>query len=434
LSADGRFVTFMSGAENLVPEDDDGAFENDVFVHDRKTGDTELVSVNSGDTRRDGDSGADQSPISADGRYVAFWSEATNLVPHDENNYVDVFVRDRVRGTTTRVSVSSSGEEVEPCGPECDPFTLNDATPKGGTDRGISITPNGRFVAFEYVVGLDERYPPGPPAEGGFWGIYVHDSKTHTTELVSVNNRGESAGGTPYGSDFPVISADGRYVAFRSGATNLVCRGGTCSGWDTNGTFDVFVHDRRARKTQRVSVDSYGNEQVGVSLLPSISADGRYVAFASSASNLGPATEHAADFDVFVHDRKTGDTELVSVNSAGDKQDEGGATSFENGGHDQLQPAISADGRYVAFTSPATNLAANDDNEQFRDIFLHDRLHGITTLVSVSSAGRSGDGPSGFPALSADARFVAFTSTSEFVEEDEPALHNDVFVHSLPFL
>lgn len=435
LSADGRFVTFMSFAQNLVDGDNNG--KSDVFVYDRVTDRTELVSVSSEEQQGDGPSGDLQSTMSADGRYVAFFSDATNLVPGDRNGFSDVFVRDRVRGTTTRVSVTSSGQERD-CLPVCDPFTPAVETyPEGSHVRGVSITPDGRFIAFEYVAGLDERYPPEPPAQraqDGLWGVYVHDRKMHTTELVSVNDRGEPATGAP-GSfpDFPVISADGRYVAFRSDATNLVCGEGSCDR-DTNASFDVFVHDRKAHETERVSVDSEGNQQDYDSFLPAMSADGRYVAF-SSWSDLAPSELGQADgdVDVFVHDRKTGDTELVSVNSAGEPQDQGGANGHDGGTNDQLQPAISADGRYVAFSSMATNLA-DDNNNGVRDIFLHDRRTGITTLLSVSSAGIPGEASSALPALSADGRFVAFSSETEFVAEDDETPDQDVFVHSLPFL
>ena len=222
ISADGRYVAFESLARNLV-SDDTNNFA-DIFVHDRQTGETTRASVASDGAEANH---ASLAPgISADGRYVAFWSSASNLVPDDTNDTADIFVRDRHTGETTRVSVSSDGTEA-----------------------------NG-FSAF-----------------------------------------------------IPTISADGRYVAFQSSATNLV------SG-DTNNFADIFVHDRQTGETTRASVAGDGTEGNNSSDYPSISADGRYVAFHSSASNLVPDdTNDTAD--IFVHDRQTGETTRVSVASDG---------------------------------------------------------------------------------------------------------------------
>ena len=298
-------MAFDSGASNLVPGDTNG--ECDIFVHDRQTGTTERVNVDS-----DGNEGNDQSDfpaISADGRYVAFWSRASNLVAGDTNEEYDVFLRDRQTGTTERVSVDSDGNEA-----------------------------NSRSL-------------------------------------------------------FSAISADGRYVAFASDASNLVAG-------DTNEEYDVFLRDRQTGTTERVSVDSGGSQSDGRSCTPRISADGRYVAFWSEASNLvagdtnnfcgAEGDDNCAD--VFVRDRQTGTTERVSVDSAGNEGSGDDLPSLiililRNPG----SPPVTADGRYVAFASQASNLVPGDtnnfcglgDDENCYDIFVRDRAESVTVQAGA---------------------------------------------------
>ena len=204
-----------------------------------------------------------------------------------------------------------------------------------GDSEGPSISAHGRFVAFyssaANLVGSDTN---------GARDVFVRDRKTGKTTRVSVNSHGAQANGESFAAP---ISADGRFVAFLSSASNLV-------GGDTNGARDVFVRDRKAGKTRRVSVDSHGAQGNGDSFIPSISADGRFVAFYSDAANLVAGDGNAAG-DGFVRDRKAGRTKRVSVASHGTQ---GNDTSFP--------PSISADGRFVAFTSLANNLVAGDTN------------------------------------------------------------------------
>jgi len=236
-----------------------------------------------------------------------------------------------------------------------------------------------------------------------------------TTERVSVDSAGSEANSL---SVSPAISADARYVAFQSEASNLVAG-------DTNGVGDVFVHDRQTGITERVSVDSAGSEGNVSSTLPAISADGRYIAFESMASNLVAADTNGIE-DIFVHDRQTGVTERVSVDSAG---------SEVNG--PSYDPAISADGRYVAFPSDASNLVPGDTKTcttwlnpgQCRDVFVHDRQTGVTQRLSVDSAGNEGDGHSQEPAISADGRYVAFSSIASNLAPGDADDYIDVFVH-----
>jgi Tol biopolymer transport system component len=273
--------------------------------------------------------GSQEAAISADGRYVAFDSYATNLVPGDTNHPGDVFVHDRQTGATELVSVDSSGNQGN-----------------GGGSYRPAISADGRYVAFDsYAADLV------PGDTNGSNDVFVHDRQTGTTERVNVDSAGNQGdGGDSQGA---AISADGRFVAFQSGATNLV-------PGDTNGNFDVFVHDRQTGATELVSVDSAGNQGGGHSYGAAISADGRYVAFESEASNLVPGDTNGSN-DVFVHDRQTGVTELVSVGISGSLGD--GASN---------NAAISTDGRYVAFESGATNLVPGDTNGNF-DVFVRDR-------------------------------------------------------------
>ncbi|MEW6074124.1 MAG: hypothetical protein AB1726_16205 [Planctomycetota bacterium] len=265
ISAGGRFAAFRSLAFNLVPGDTNWRW--DVFVHDRQSGQTTRVSVSSEGAQ--GDEDGDEPVISADGRFVAFSSKATNLVAGDTNARRDVFVHDRQSGETTRVSVSSEG------------------TAGNGDSYSPSISADGRCVAFESgasnLVGGDTN---------ARWDVFVHDLKPGETTRVSVGLWGAEGDGY---SGYPAISSDGRCVTFGSGSTNFVAG-------DTNGWWDVFVHDRQRRATVRVSVDSTGDEGNGTSGPSAISSDGRYVVFQSIASNLVPGDMNVAH-DIFVHDR-----------------------------------------------------------------------------------------------------------------------------------
>ncbi len=382
ISPDGRYVAFASEGTSLVGPEEPG-----VFVHDRQTGTSELVSVDSSGNPADGGCCGSLYPsISADGRFVAFWSWATNLVPNDSNGKGDIFVHDRRTGTTERVSVGGSGNQAN------------------GTSYDPSISADGRFVAFgahgTNLVANDTN------REGD---IFVRDRQTSTTERVSVNSSGNQANGT---SAAPSISSDGRFVAFHSRANNLVAN-------DTNDRQDIFVHDRQSGITRRVSVGSSGNQANFRSILPSISADGRFVAFNSPASNL-VANDTNGSWDVFARDRQTGTTERVSVDNSGNQ-----ATG--NSFHASINP----DGGYVAFWSSASNLVANDTNRS-ADVFVRDRQRETTQRVSVDSSGNQANSYSVDPSISSDGGFVAFSSNaSNLVAND---INNeqrtfDVFVH-----
>jgi Tol biopolymer transport system component len=337
LTADGRYVAFASEADNIMPGD--ANLFRDIFVRDLQTGKTERVSVHTNGT--EAVNGHSSSPsISADGRYVAFDSSAINLVGGDTNGLLDIFVHDRQSRATVRVNVSTEKYQAF-----------------GGQSYHPAISGDGRYVAFvsdatNLVPGDTNKMPD----------VFVHDRVKGTTQRVSVADGGaQGEGGT---SNQPAISGDGRYVVFASEATNLV-------PGDTNGLSDIFVHDTVKAATQRVSVANSDAQAVGGhSFYPSITPDGRFVAFVSDATNLVPKDTNSS-WDIFVHDRQTGTTSRASVASGGTQADAGSA-----------RPSISADGRYVAFESGAMNLVPNDTNDVV-DVFVHDRQINKTARVSV---------------------------------------------------
>jgi len=301
-------------------------------------GDTTRVSVASDGAQ--GNNASGKPSTSADGRYIAFESNASNLVSGDTNGKQDVFIRDIVASITTRASVSSSGVE-------------------GNSDSGwwspydLAISADGRYVVFgSYASNLVTGDTNGAPDE------FLRDTVANTTIRVSVNSSGvQEIGGGSYN---PSISADGRYIAFASDATNLV------SG-DTNGTADVFVRDIIANTTKRVSVNSSDLQGNSGSYNPSISANGRFVAFMSYASNLVSGDTDGAT-DVFVRDTVTNTTTRISLASSGAQ---GNANSYS--------PSISADGHFVAFISDANNLVSGDTNG-YSDVFVHENDMGAFHL------------------------------------------------------
>jgi Tol biopolymer transport system component len=369
ISADGRFVAFDAEASNLVRGDTNNA--RDVFVRDRQTGTTERVSV--GPRGVQGNEVSWFAAISADGRFVVFQSSAFNLVAGDtENEFIDLFVRDRQTGTTERVSVGLSGVQTN------------------GDSFGPAISDDGRFVAFASQA---SNLVQGD--SNGLSDVFVRDRQMGTTRRISLGPGGVQSNGDSGAFGPPKISADGRFVTFQSFASNLV------SG-DTNGQSDVFVRDRQTGTTERVSLGSRGVQANEGSFGPAISADGRFVAFTSNASNLVPHDTNALA-DVFVYDRQMGMTERVNLGPLGVQANDNSSSSSS--------PAISPHGRFVAFDSFASNLVSNDTNKSV-DVFVYDRQLGTTHRVSVGPSGVQSDSHSESPVISADGRFVAFLSSA----------------------
>ena len=365
ISADGNVVAFTSDASDLVANDNNGY--SDVFVHDRTTGTTERVSVDS--SGAEGDDNSWFPALSADGQLVAFVSFATNLVSGDNNLLQDIFVHDRSTGLTERVDVGPSGAEAD------------------GPNYYATLSADGRIVAFaSYATNLVAGDANAQV------DVFVHDRATGATERVSVDSSG--AEGDDGSGDLPLLalSSDGSIVAFESKATNLVAG-------DTNGFRDVFVHDRTTGITELVSVRSNGAQGDGDCDWPSLSADGRFVAFESGASNLVSGDLNAA-WDVFVHDRSTGNTTRVDVSSTNIQGNKGGGAS-----------SLSDDGRLVAFNSGSTNLVGGD-TAGFNDVFIRDRSNGMTERVSVDSAGAEADGDSWIPRFSVDGNAITFGSVA----------------------
>ena len=388
LSATGRFVAFSSEAP-LVPGDTNGTW--DVYLRDVQAGTTRRVSVSTGGAQGNATSGVfGPASVSGNGRYVAFESAATNLVPGDTNNVTDIFVRDTQRGTTVRASVPSAGGQGNNFSDE------------------PAMSADGRYVAFESAA---SNLVPGD--SNGVNDVFVRDLQRGGTRRVSVG-----AGGTqPNGlSDVPEISADGRYVAFESAARNLVPH-------DTNSANDVFVRDLTAGTTRRVSVSSsgvQGNDDSGVYGSPTLSADGGTVVFESAASNLVPGDTNGA-LDVFARDLRHGRTVRVSVTGTGHQA---GDYSTVSGARCSVPMAG------TSRSSPPPPTCVPGDTNSVTDVFVHDLQAGTTRRVSVAADGRQAKLYSDEPALSADGGMVAFESLAALVPGDTNRV-DDVYVRSI---
>jgi Tol biopolymer transport system component len=382
LSGDGKRAAFVSGASNLVAGDKNGS--SDIFLRDRVAATTVCVSVNT--TGKPSNGASFLAGISADGRYVVFDSAGDDLVAGDTNQKTDVFLRDLQSGSTVRLSVDSSGNEVD------------------GWSNGATISPDGTLVAFysdaTTLVAGDNN---------GVKDVFVRDCVLGTTERISVDSAGVEGNDHSFAAgDSGGFSSDGRYVLFESLATNLVAG-------DTNGFPDVFVHDRTTGVTERVSVDSAGNEANAQCSASSISRDGRLVAFYSLASNL-VANDTNGTYDAFVHDRATGITQRVSVDSAGAE-----ANGISG------PPLMTADGRHVCFGSAATNLVSGDVNNM-ADIFVHDLVTGTTVLWIVDWFQGQGEGGVAAERMSDDGSVVAFSSSLTDLVDNDTNFRIDVFV------
>ena len=326
-SITGDIVAFVSAASNLVEGDTNGA--EDVFLRDMP-GPVVRVSIAPDGTQPD--AGADEPDLSEDGRFVAFTSAATNLVPGDTNGAEDVFVKDLTTGALQRIS------DV-------------DGRAADGRSRGAAISADGRYVAFVSTA------PDLVPGDTNFAeDVFVYDRLARTIELASVSSREDQqdVAVAPGFSQRVDISGEGRYVVFDSDSAILV-RG------DRNQDTDVFVRDRKRGRTRRASIDSVGREGDNDSFYPSISANGRYVVFNSFAENLAPGD--ARDEDVFLRDLRTKTTTLANV-TADDRR-----RGKEN--VDQLlqRPSVSRDADVIAFTSTAGNFVQGDRNS-VEDVFV----------------------------------------------------------------
>ncbi|MBI1850555.1 MAG: PD40 domain-containing protein [Planctomycetes bacterium] len=377
ISEDGTRVAFMSLAYNLVADDSNG--EEDVFVRDLLAGTTVRASVATDGTQSNGRS---ESPvISGDGRWVAFASTAGNLDPSGDSG---IFVRDLAAGTT-RLLVANRPEGsvhspalsydarflaylrylFDPRARAHEIHVLEIAT---GIDQTIgnaydinaspSLSRDGRYVAWESVSVV------------GYTRCAVHDGVTGAIAFGDVRSDGAPGDGISIG---PSLSADGSLIAFSSQSTNLI-------DGDTNGSWDVFVHDFRSGTTTRVSVDSAGHQGSGHSRGAAMSADGHYVAFRSNAPNL-VASDSNGHPDVFLYNRRTGTVQPMSVDARG---------QFGNGSASTGRLSVSFIGPHVAFAADASNLVP-DDNNVTGDIFVRS-VRGLRLVRVAPSLGSESGG------------------------------------------
>jgi Tol biopolymer transport system component len=381
LSADGEVALFVTGW---------WSYSMDVWCHDRRSGATECVSVDLNGMASGDSFGA---ALAADGDCIVFCSGSGSLVAGDTNGSCDIFVRTRSLGVTERVSVDSSGGEGN--------------SDSGGLYRGDpAISADGSVVAFTSDA---SNLVPGDFNRN--YDVFVHDRRSGATECVSLAWTGGFANGVSGLWDGPAISADGRFVAFESRADNLVRD-------DTNSANDVFVRDRRLGTTERVSVSSSGLEADRDCYRPCISADGRFVAFTSDATNLIDGDRNGQT-DVFVHDRRTGLTERVSVDLNGDEVN-GPSYSTGNG-------ALSADGRIVVFETFMSDFESNASSAD--RVYARDRATGRTMCASVSSRGEPARDSAELATVSGDGEVVAFESDSDDLVSFDRNQAMDCFVH-----
>lgn len=362
VSANGNVVVFATDASNLVSGDTNTFY--DVFAHDCTTGTTTRVSVSSAPAQANGHSFGPS--VSADGRYVTFYSDATNLIPNDTNGAMDCFVHDRQTNSTGRISVDFAGGQA------------------AADSYGAVIAGDASCTAVYSTAALVSGDTNNRS------DIFVRSLTNGAVTRVSRATDGSQANGDSYS---PALSSNGQFVAFASDATNLVAG-------DTNGQRDVFVHDRQTGTTSRVSVNSSGVQGNSVASDVYISGSGRFVTFASASTNLVSGDTNGF-VDVFLHDRNTGVTTRLSVDSSGGQ-----------GNQNADRPSISDDGRYAVFESFANNFVVNDTNNR-TDIFLRDTVTGTTSKVSLNNQGDQGDGYT--PQITPDARYIVLRSDLNYL-------------------
>ena len=391
ISADGRYITFTSDFA-FVAQDINGV--SDVYIHDTVNNTTELVSFNNTNTNA-GNSISFQPEISANGEIVAFTSYSTDLtsITSMSNLNSQVYVRNLENDTTELISFNS----------------LNTNYSNDSSIRPV-VSADGRYIAFssfasDIVVGDTNNISD----------VFIRDRMTDTTDLVSFNQFNNGPGNLD--SVFPSISANGRLVAFQSDASDLIPS-------DLNSTADVFVRDLETDTTELISISVAGiGPGTSFSFSPSISADGRYIAFASEAVDLVFLDTNGSVPDIFLRDRQTNITRLISLDTGG-----GGSNNASS------NPMISDDGRFISFTSQATDLVTllfGDGNGE-RDIFTHDTQTGITYISSViPSSFTTANNASLFPAIDANGGAIAYQSlASDLITGDTNGVL-DVFVDTI---
>jgi hypothetical protein len=373
VSSTGQFVAYESG--QTTPGGAGGSGD-DVFWWNRKTGNTKLVSHGLNGATPDGE--AFGANITADGRYVSFESDSTNLVSNDGNGTSDAFVWDSKTGKIALASVNDQGVQAN-------------------EDSGdVSMSPNGRYVAFS----------TGATNMGGdtnvYDDVYVRDLTSHHTFRASVATSGHKVNG----SSIETCMSDAGIVGFGSRSEHLVAHAQP----DAN---EIYVRDIHAHTTKEVSVSNSGDPGSMNSFACDISADGRFVAFDSFSDNL--SNKDGSHGDVFLRDVHAGKTYLASIAANGDPAN--GDSSFAS---------VSDDGRFVAFESSATNLIPSDGNHQ-QDVFRYDRTGGVTKRVSVATDGTAGNDASSYIEISGAGDWAVFTSGADNLVANDGNHHVDVF-------
>ena len=414
ISSDGRYVVFNSDASNLVTGDTNAV--SDIFLRDTAgtatTADDTItrLSVNSGGTEGSDDSNL--SDISADGRYVTFESDATNLVTGDTNAKADIFLRDTMGTATTaddtitRISVAADGTQAS------------------SNVRSATISANGRYVVFQ----SDASNLVTGDTNGRF-DIFLRDTNSTATTaddtITRVSVAGDGTQGTHQSSN-AAVSSDGRYVVFQSQASNLVTG-------DSGGTSDIFWRDTAGTAATaddtllRLSIASDGTGGNNLSSAPTISSDGRYVVFSSDASNLVTGDTNGIR-DIFLVDTSgtatTADDTLTRISVASDGTQSNGASNL---------PVLSENGRYVVFVSTGSNLVTDDTNG-VADIFLRDTGGTATTAddtmlrISLAGDGTQANALSNSPEIGLDGRYVVFLSSATNLVAGDSTTANDIFL------
>ncbi|MEW1926471.1 hypothetical protein [Streptomyces sp. NPDC088360] len=351
---------------------------------------TERVSV--GPAGAQGNAASTNPAISADGRYVAFVSASRNLVANDTNGTPDAFVRDLRTGTTERVSVKSNGKASH------------------GVVREVALSPDGRYVVFTSTA---DDLVNGDPND--LDDVFLHDRDTGKTQRISPTGASYEGLRTNLTYD-PAVSSDGRYVAYASGAEDLVAG-------DANKRDDVFLYDRKKKTTELAQLSSAGQQGEGDAFAPAFAGDsgGRYLAFTSNASNLTEEEDHASATDIFLRDRDKGTTELISIPHSYNRK----TPSWD--------AALSGDARHVAFTSASRSLSPEGPAPtSSHNVFLYDRETKRMRLVSAAPDGTPANGDSGGVSLSRDGRYAAFTSAaSNLAPEEDGDSSADVFLRDM---
>jgi Tol biopolymer transport system component len=372
LSASARIVTFTSEATNLLPEDTDTI--RDIVVVNLRKGTGELVSKSTEGVKANLD--CEEPVLDAPGKRVAFTSLATNLVADDLNAQPDIFLRDLRKQTTIRVSVASDGTE------------------SNGRNMLPAISGNGQVVTF---TSLADNLVAGDT--NGVSDVFVHDLRTGETRLVSASPDGAPTDGESFGS---ALSGNGRFVAFLSVATNL----GPAAAPQS---VQAYVRDMLTGETKLASKGLEDALADGDCKDVSISSNGRRVGFTSAASNLVTGDGHPG-LDIFLRDMKKGTTRLISTGMEGAPANA-----------DSRRAILSRNGRWMASTSDASNLVPGDGNG-FTDVFRWGlkRKQVLTDRVSISSEGEEGDGNSENPSLQRNGRYVTFSTRASNLFQASP--------------